>query len=234
MTSHGRPARVLPRPHGGLAVPCTDVHPTPPLSQRQYPVPTSCATGKSTVAPVAKRVLTYDPLRHSKPEPPACSNSPFSVPTGTATPSGRRSLTAADTLDKHPRIRGATVTDSVCPYCAVGCGTHIYTKGGEVIDIEGNPDSPINEGTLCPKGANTFQLHHNPHRVKHVLWRAPVFRPVGDRSRWTGRWSGSPQLREGDARRGVSGEEREGQVPSTPSPTWASSAGRRWTTKKTT
>ena len=42
-----------------------------------------------------------------------------------------------------------------------------------MIDIEGNPRSPINEGTLCPKGANTFQLHHNPHRVKNVLWRAP-------------------------------------------------------------
>ncbi len=78
-----------------------------------------------------------------------------------------------NTLDKHPRIKGATVTHSVCPYCAVGCATNIYTKGGEVIDIEGNPDSPINEGTLCPKGANTFQLHHNPHRVKHVMWRAP-------------------------------------------------------------
>jgi len=78
-----------------------------------------------------------------------------------------------NTLDKHARIRGATVTHSVCPYCAVGCATNIYTKNGEVIDIEGNPDSPINEGCLCPKGANTFQLHHNPHRQKYVLWRAP-------------------------------------------------------------
>lgn len=78
-----------------------------------------------------------------------------------------------NTLDKHPRVRGATLTHSVCPYCAVGCGTNIYTKGGEVIDVEGNPDSPVNEGTLCPKGANIFQLHHNPHRVKNVLWRAP-------------------------------------------------------------
>lgn len=77
------------------------------------------------------------------------------------------------TLDKHPRVLGATVTHSLCPYCAVGCGTNIYTQDGQVIDIEGNPDSPINEGTLCPKGANIFQLHHNPHRVKNVLWRAP-------------------------------------------------------------
>jgi formate dehydrogenase major subunit len=78
-----------------------------------------------------------------------------------------------NTLHKHSRLKGATVTHSVCPYCAVGCGTNIYTKAGEVIDIEGNPDSPINEGTLCPKGSDIFQLHHNPHRVKHVLWRAP-------------------------------------------------------------
>jgi len=77
------------------------------------------------------------------------------------------------TLDKHSRLNGATLTHSVCPYCAVGCATNIYTKAGQVIDIEGNPDSPINEGTLCPKGANTFQLHHNPHRVKNVLYRAP-------------------------------------------------------------
>ena len=80
---------------------------------------------------------------------------------------------SARTLDKHSRLNGATVTHSICPYCAVGCATNIYTKGGEVIDIEGNPDSPINEGTLCPKGANTFQLHYNPHRVKNVMWRAP-------------------------------------------------------------
>lgn len=77
------------------------------------------------------------------------------------------------TLEKAARIEGATVTESVCPYCAVGCGQHIYTKSGKIIDIEGNPHSPINEGTLCPKGANTFQLVNNPHRVKHVLYRAP-------------------------------------------------------------
>ena len=77
------------------------------------------------------------------------------------------------TMQKHSRLRGAEVTHSVCPYCAVGCGQNVYTKAGQVINIEGNPDSPINEGTLCPKGANTFQLLHNPHRVKHVLYRAP-------------------------------------------------------------
>jgi len=78
-----------------------------------------------------------------------------------------------NSVAKAPRIRGAQVTESVCPYCAVGCGQLVYTKGGRVIDIEGNPDSPINQGTQCPKGANTFQLTVNPHRIKHVLYRAP-------------------------------------------------------------
>ena len=74
---------------------------------------------------------------------------------------------------KASRLRGATVTEGLCPYCAVGCGQLIYTKAGKLIDIEGNPESPINEGTLCPKGANAFQLAVNPHRVTEVLYRAP-------------------------------------------------------------
>jgi formate dehydrogenase major subunit len=77
------------------------------------------------------------------------------------------------TAAKSSRLRGATVTEGVCPYCAVGCGQLIYTKGGQLIDIEGDPRSPINEGTLCPKGANAFQLAVNAHRVKSVLYRAP-------------------------------------------------------------
>jgi formate dehydrogenase major subunit len=77
------------------------------------------------------------------------------------------------TAAKGSRLRGATVTPGVCPYCAVGCGQLIYTKGGKLIDIEGDPRSPINEGTLCPKGANAFQLATNPHRVTYVLYRAP-------------------------------------------------------------
>jgi len=76
-------------------------------------------------------------------------------------------------VEKGPRTRGAVAVSSVCPYCAVGCGQKIYVKEGQIIDIEGNYDSPINEGTLCPKGANTFQLTVNPHRQKKVLYRAP-------------------------------------------------------------
>jgi len=77
------------------------------------------------------------------------------------------------TLAKSSRLRGATVTESVCPYCAVGCGQLIYSKGGELIDIEGDPHSPISGGHLCPKGANAFQLAVNSHRVRNVLYRAP-------------------------------------------------------------
>ena len=78
-----------------------------------------------------------------------------------------------NSVNKKARISGATAVPSVCPYCAVGCGQLVYTKGGKIIDIEGNPESPINAGTLCPKGANTFQLNVNPHRITHVLYRAP-------------------------------------------------------------
>lgn len=74
---------------------------------------------------------------------------------------------------KHSRLRGAIPVNSVCPYCAVGCAQIAYVKDGQCIDIEGDPRSPINEGTLCPKGANTFQLVHNPHRQQKVLYRAP-------------------------------------------------------------
>jgi formate dehydrogenase major subunit len=62
---------------------------------------------------------------------------------------------------------------SVCPYCAVGCGTLVHTVDGAIVNIEGNPKSPVNEGTLCPKGAAIYQLHVNPNRATKVLHRAP-------------------------------------------------------------
>jgi formate dehydrogenase major subunit len=71
------------------------------------------------------------------------------------------------------KVAGAKEYASVCPYCAVGCGTLISVKDGQVINIEGNPDSPINRGTLCPKGAATFQLTVNPLRSKKALYRKP-------------------------------------------------------------
>ncbi|MCW2954584.1 MAG: molybdopterin oxidoreductase Fe4S4 region [Conexibacter sp.] len=71
------------------------------------------------------------------------------------------------------RIAGMKVTESVCPYCAVGCGQLVYTRGGELVDIEGNPRSPINQGTLCPKGAASRQLVQSPGRLTKVRYRRP-------------------------------------------------------------
>src|SRR6188472_1241343 len=69
------------------------------------------------------------------------------------------------------RIAGLKATESVCPYCAVGCGQVVYTKGGKLIDIEGNPRSPINQGTLCPKGSASRQLVQSPGRLTKVKYR---------------------------------------------------------------
>ena len=78
-----------------------------------------------------------------------------------------------ESVEKAPRIRDAKVAHSVCPYCAVGCSLNVYVKDGKVLDIEGNPDSPINRGKLCPKGAATFQYTVNSSRLTQVLYRAP-------------------------------------------------------------
>jgi formate dehydrogenase major subunit len=65
------------------------------------------------------------------------------------------------------------VVQSVCPYCAVGCGQRIYVKDEKVIQIEGDPDSPISRGRLCPKGSASEQLVNSPGRQTKVLYRAP-------------------------------------------------------------
>ena len=71
------------------------------------------------------------------------------------------------------RIKEAKTTPSVCPFCSVGCGLLVHTVGGKIVNIEGDPRSPHSEGTLCPKGAATYQLHVNPNRPTTVLHRAP-------------------------------------------------------------
>jgi formate dehydrogenase major subunit len=71
------------------------------------------------------------------------------------------------------RIKNAKVTPSLCPYCSVGCATLVHTVDGKIVNIEGDPRSPHNEGTLCPKGAAIFQLHVNPNRPIQVLHRNP-------------------------------------------------------------
>ena len=87
-------------------------------------------------------------------------------------------LRAAQAEVRTLKIANAREVPSVCPYCAVGCGQIVSVrkdKDGvdQIINIEGNPESPINRGTLCPKGAATYQLAVNPLRVMHVLYRKP-------------------------------------------------------------
>lgn len=65
------------------------------------------------------------------------------------------------------------VVQSVCPFCAVGCGQKVYVKDRRVIQIEGDPDSPISRGRLCPKGASSEQLVNNPMRQRTIRYRAP-------------------------------------------------------------
>ncbi len=76
-------------------------------------------------------------------------------------------------LAKELRIKNARAYPSVCPYCAVGCGTLVHVVDNKIVNIEGNPASPVSQGNLCPKGAAIFQLHVNPNRLTKVLHRAP-------------------------------------------------------------
>jgi formate dehydrogenase major subunit len=77
------------------------------------------------------------------------------------------------TREAGPRIAGLDATESICPYCAVGCAQVVYTRDGELVDIEGHPRSPINQGTLCPKGSASRQLVQQPGRLTKVLYRRP-------------------------------------------------------------
>jgi formate dehydrogenase major subunit len=70
-------------------------------------------------------------------------------------------------------VSATKVVKSICPYCAVGCGQDIYVRDGKIINIEGDYDSPISRGCLCPKGSATFQLVTGSHREKRALYRRP-------------------------------------------------------------
>ena len=75
----------------------------------------------------------------------------------------------------HARVTdpGVKVSKSICPYCAVGCGQLVYHKDDKVVSIEGDPDSPISQGNLCPKGAASHQLVTQPERVTKIKYRKP-------------------------------------------------------------
>jgi formate dehydrogenase major subunit len=89
--------------------------------------------------------------------------------------SGRgESAKSRRTAELKPRVRTADkVVKSICPYCAVGCGQDVYVQDGRVTQIEGDPDSPISRGRLCPKGSATLQLTTGPGRRYEVLYRRP-------------------------------------------------------------
>jgi formate dehydrogenase major subunit len=71
------------------------------------------------------------------------------------------------------RIKGLSSSTTICPFCAVGCGLIVHTKGGKVVNIEGDPLHPINQGALCSKGSSLFQVAVNEHRLQKVMYRAP-------------------------------------------------------------
>ncbi len=74
----------------------------------------------------------------------------------------------------EPRTKSADrIVKSICPYCAVGCGQSVYVKNERIVDIEGDPDSPISVGRLCPKGSASFQLVCGTQRRQEVLYRRP-------------------------------------------------------------
>ncbi len=98
--------------------------------------------------PVLRQLRGEDPLR-------AAAESP-------ATPRTRPRLEEAD-----------RVGTSVCPYCAVGCAQLVYARGNDILHVEGDPRSPINQGTLCPKGHGTLGWLLNPNRLTTVRYRAP-------------------------------------------------------------
>ena len=80
-------------------------------------------------------------------------------------------LRAAKEQTSRFKFTDTTEVPSVCPYCAVGCGQIVSVRDRQIINIEGNPESPVSRGTLCPKGAATYQLAVNPLRIKQVLYR---------------------------------------------------------------
>jgi len=82
-------------------------------------------------------------------------------------------LRAAQAQVRRLKIANVKEVPSVCPYCGVGCGQLVSVRAGKIINIEGNPESPVSRGALCPKGSATFQLVVNPNRVTKVWYRAP-------------------------------------------------------------
>ena len=78
-----------------------------------------------------------------------------------------------ETASGPRKLQYATESTTICPYCGVGCGEIVHARDGKIINIEGDPDHPINEGALCSKGASIFQLNQNERRLTTVRHRKP-------------------------------------------------------------
>lgn len=93
---------------------------------------------------------------------------------GLAPLAGLATAKAQDEVATVPeKIRYAKETTTICPYCGVGCGEIVHTEEGKIINIEGDPDHPINEGALCSKGASIYQINQNERRLTKVRHRKP-------------------------------------------------------------
>src|SRR5688500_1381324 len=123
-------------------------------------------------------------MREEDPVPELTRRDVLKVGAGGAALGGLSSLgfdvavAEATTVKQDLRIEGAKVSRSVCPYCAVGCSLLAYTRRNgngavELLQIEGDPDSPVNEGTLCPKGASAMELAVSKRRLHGPLRRGP-------------------------------------------------------------
>ena len=93
--------------------------------------------------------------------------------------------TGADSMSDRtrtlrPKHEGAKVARSICPYCGVGCGQLVYHRAGKLISIEGDPESPISRGHLCPKGSASYELVTHPARATKVQYRPPYGREFVD------------------------------------------------------
>ncbi|MBX6363841.1 MAG: formate dehydrogenase, partial [Gemmatimonadetes bacterium] len=110
--------------------------------------------------------------------PPGVVGRPRAGGGGAATAAGGLAALGANLAPARARAQALRIADSrtvpsICPFCSVGCATLIHVKDGDIVNIEGDPRSPHNEGTLCPKGAAIYQLHRNPNRMTRVLHRKP-------------------------------------------------------------
>lgn len=124
------------------------------------------------------------------------------------------SLTPVAAAAQDAKLKWTRQTTSVCCYCAVGCGLLVSTSAeghpdgpGKAINVEGNPDHPINEGSLCAKGASTFQLASNKDRPQKPLYRAPGATEWKE-VEWSLGPAGDRQTRQSHPRRHLYGEKR--------------------------